>query len=233
MPTTILRYVASRLRHLALAGVLGPPLFVAVFSLAGWMRDDYSAMRQEVSALGIGPTSWLQNTNFVVFGVLLLLFAVAFAAGMRGELDRRWLLTIGTLLVLSGTGVMLSGLFTMAPGTVVVHWLGGFVLAFVPAIAVCFLAAVHLRHIPRWRAYARYSLSVGIAALVVIAATFVFLNPAFPGLNQFGGLLQRLLVVVVFSWHVLFGWRLWRPARTSSRRVRYVPASPRGRGTLD
>lgn len=207
--TTTLRPGVSRLRHLAMAGVLGPPVFVAVFLLAGWLRPGYSAMSQEVSALGVGPTSWLQNTNFVVFGVLLVLFAAAFAGGMRGELDRPLWLTIVSLLVLSGTGVVLSGLFTMA-GTAVVHWLGGFVLAFLPAIAVCFLAAVHLRHDPRWHSYARYSLAVSITALVIIAGTFVFLNPAFPELNRFGGLLQRLLVVVVFSWHVLFGWRLWR-----------------------
>lgn len=43
------------LHHLALAGVVGPPLFILVFTLAGWLRPGYSALRQEVSALGVGP----------------------------------------------------------------------------------------------------------------------------------------------------------------------------------
>lgn len=202
----------SRLRHLALGGVLGPPLFIAVFTLSGWMRPGYSPLRQEVSALGVGAASWLQNSNFIGFGLLLVLFAVAFADGMRGALSRRWRLAMLILLLLSGTGMMLSGLFPMTPGTAVVHWVGGFVLAFLPPIVVSFLTPVLLRHDHDWRGAARYSLTVGIAALVLIATTFVFLNPAFPALNQFGGLIQRLLVVVVFSWHVVFGWRLWRQA---------------------
>lgn len=205
-----------RLHHLALAGVVGPPLFVLVFTLAGWLRPGYSALRQEVSALGVGPTGWLQNINFVVFGVLLVLFAVAFADGMRGTLEARRRRTMLVLLVLSGVGMTLSGVFTMESDRVLVHWLGGFVLAFLPPIAVCFLTAVRLRHRSGWLAPATYSLAVGIAAVALIAATFVFLNPAFPTLNQLGGLLQRLLMALVFSWHVVFGWWLWRHGRKDS-----------------
>lgn len=197
---------------MALAGVIGPPLFVVGFVVAGLLRPGYSGLRQEVSALGVGPMSWLQNGNFILFGALLVLFAVGFAAGTRGWVGRGSWWAMVVLLGLSGVGVILSGVFTAAPGTEVLHWLGGFVLAFLPPIIVLFIAAATLRHSAAWRPVARYSLVLGIVAVALIAATFVFLNPAFPTLNQFGGLLQRLLVVDVFAWHVVVGWRLWSAA---------------------
>lgn len=40
-----------RMRRLALAGVIGPVLSVAVFSVAGALRPGYSPMRQAISAL--------------------------------------------------------------------------------------------------------------------------------------------------------------------------------------
>src|ERR1051326_4746317 len=58
-------------RWLALAGVVGPMLYVGVFTLAGFLRPGYSPVRQAVSALGVGTNAWLLNTDAVVFGVLL------------------------------------------------------------------------------------------------------------------------------------------------------------------
>jgi len=45
---------------LVVAGVLGPFLFVLLFTAAGLLRPGYSAVRQPVSDLGVGPNAWLR-----------------------------------------------------------------------------------------------------------------------------------------------------------------------------
>jgi hypothetical protein len=54
------------IRWLALAGVVGPILFIALFTLAGLLRPGYSAIRDAISDLGIGPNAWIQNANFTL-----------------------------------------------------------------------------------------------------------------------------------------------------------------------
>src|SRR5215469_16914469 len=63
----------------ALAGMMGPLLFILGFTLAGWLTPGYSPLQESISSLGVeGPHPWIQNTNFVVFGLLLLAFALGF-----------------------------------------------------------------------------------------------------------------------------------------------------------
>src|SRR5260370_36925013 len=85
----------------ALAGIVGPIFFVLMFTIDGWLSPDYSPLRQTVSSLGATePNAWIQNSNFVVFGLLLLAFAVGFSRQMRAVLSREALRTSTLLLVL-------------------------------------------------------------------------------------------------------------------------------------
>src|SRR5260370_18682280 len=96
-----------------LAGVVGPILFVLVFTLDGWWSPGYSPLSQSVSSLGTtGTSAWIQNTNFVVFGLLLIAFAIGFFPLMREILGRErvWMSTL--LFMLSGAGLVNDGFFT-------------------------------------------------------------------------------------------------------------------------
>lgn len=44
------------------------------------LRPGYSVVRQAVSDLGLGPNAWLQTTNFLVFGLLIIVFAIGLPA---------------------------------------------------------------------------------------------------------------------------------------------------------
>jgi hypothetical protein len=69
---------------LALAGILGPVLFTAVFVIQElFRRGEYSPMAEPVSALEAGPGGWVQQVNFVGFGLLTIAFAVGLHRGMR------------------------------------------------------------------------------------------------------------------------------------------------------
>src|SRR5438093_4288721 len=69
-------------RLLLAAGALGPMLFVVVFLVEGATRRGYSPVRHQVSLLSLGHGGWIQITNFVVSGLLL----VCFSAGLRQAL---------------------------------------------------------------------------------------------------------------------------------------------------
>src|SRR6266516_1968181 len=95
-----------------LAGVVGPILFVLVFTIDGWLSPGYSPLSQSVSSLGTtGTYAWIQNTNFVVFGLLLMAFAVGFSRQMREVLSRQALRTSTLLLLLTGAGLVNDGFF--------------------------------------------------------------------------------------------------------------------------
>lgn len=210
-------------RWLALAGVVGPILFVVVFTLAGFLRPGYSPVRQAVSDLGIGMNAWLENTNVLVFGVLQLAFAFGFFLGMRQVIRKGWLLTCLVLLFLSGVGSINSGIFTEAPATVTLHWTLGFLLVVLPLVMACAIAGWRWLSLSGWRGYAWYSLLTALGTVMCILLSFVFLAPRSPISGaRIGGLMERVLGLVVLAWYVVVGWRLFVLA--GSRRAVAVPA---------
>ena len=79
----------------AWAGIVGPVLFVLTFALEGWLRPGYEPLSMYVSALSLGPRGWIQIVNFVVFGVLLLVFTY----GVTAEFQNRKALLGGSVLL--------------------------------------------------------------------------------------------------------------------------------------
>jgi hypothetical protein len=87
-------------------------VFIAVFTIEGWLRPDYSARRHYISTLSTGPRGWVQIANFVQCGVLVLCSAI----GMGDEAGAvRWLLGIHAIgLILAGAFVT-DAVVTSAP----------------------------------------------------------------------------------------------------------------------
>src|SRR4051812_1284151 len=96
----------------AWAGMIGPALFVLVFTIEGWLRPDYHPASMYVSALSLGPRGWVQILNFVVFGLLLLVFA----RGMASEFQTGKASKAGpVLLTVIAIAFLGSGPFVMDP----------------------------------------------------------------------------------------------------------------------
>ena len=64
------------------AGIVGGLAFTGVYLAEGATRAGYRALAQPISALSLGPGGWVQQLNFIVFGVLVC----ASAAGWRSVL---------------------------------------------------------------------------------------------------------------------------------------------------
>ena len=199
----------------ALAGVVGPIIFVLGFTIAGWLTPDYSPLRQSVSSLGAeGPYLWLQNANFIVFGLLLMAFALGFFQQMQQLLTREGALTSTLLLMLTGAGLVNDGFFTEGPVTTLhglLHGLG-FLVIFVSLIVALFIVGHQLSSLAAWRSAGWYSTMTGLLTLGVLILSAVFAEPL-----QLTGLFQRVLVVVAFGWYVVMGIRLFIFARAQAR----------------
>ena len=62
-------------RTLALAGIIGPLLFITLVVVQGFLQPEYSHVVLPISALAAWPTGWIQNLNFYVAGALMMAFA--------------------------------------------------------------------------------------------------------------------------------------------------------------
>lgn len=204
------------MRRLALAGVIGPVLSVAVFTIAGLLRPGYSPVRTAISDLGTGPGGWALDSAGVAMGLGLLVFAATFAVRMRPVLQAgvRWFATV--CIALDGLGVVTAGMFTDAPATVALHTVGAS-LGTVSTVIAFAAVGIALRRNAEWRPWGVYSLTAAVVAVALVVAEYAFLMPRSPlhGMHV-GGLLERMDFIWHYGWYVVFGWRLFRGRRRLS-----------------
>ncbi|WP_084528747.1 DUF998 domain-containing protein [Nocardia crassostreae] len=196
-------------------GLIAGPLFTLVYTVEGAMREHYSAMRNSVSSLALGPSGWVQSVNFLVCGVLTLGFAIGLRKVFRGSPGGVW----GPAGVgLFAVGVIVAGVFATdpesgyPPGSPVpfpeaaattagfLHNLSvrfgfpGFVLG------CCVCVRLFLARGERgWAA-----VSAAAAALFVVAAQVSFRGfGRLDGLGRWAGFFERVTATTAFLWMAL------------------------------
>ena len=207
------------LRLFLWAGILGPLFFVLVLLIDGWLTPGYSAMTEVVSFLEVGPTGWIQQLNFVLTGLLFILFAYGFFQWMRPQSSFWWLYVTTVLIALSGVGMIMAGLvLPEAPGTtqMTVRWILhtiAFSLVFLPLGLACFCVGGKFIRTPGWRIHGVYSLLSGLfplfAGLGNLYSSFVVENASHALVSATtsqpanGGLVNRIIIIVAFAWYVI------------------------------
>jgi hypothetical membrane protein len=198
------------LRLTALLGVVNPILCVLVFTLAGFLRPDYSPIHNAISALGAGPHGWILNTDLIISGLLFIIFAIGFYRCMRPVISRGWLLVSTSLLVLSAIGVVNEGIFhqpahgdSAAHLHIVLHGIGLAVL-FYSLIIALLIMGWHFCKAPEWRFYGWYLLLTAFATLGLL-----ILPTQIAGFGHIWGFIERAQVITGFSWSIVIGWRLF------------------------
>ncbi len=99
---------------LAEASIFAPIVFTVGFVVQGFLRTDlrsgYNPIAQQISDLTAGPSGWVQQVNFVVFGLLMIAFAVGLHRGVR----KTWPWMVGPALVAwNGVELMVAGVFPL------------------------------------------------------------------------------------------------------------------------
>ena len=214
-------------RLLLWAGAVGPLLFVTVLLIEGATRPGYSAWHTFGSLLSLGDQGWMQITNFIVCGVLVLGFAIGLRLVLHAGKGAVW----GPLLLgLFGLLLIIAGIFVTDPGQGypvgvaplanptghgIIHALSGLAIFIVVPIA----AFVMIRRFvsdPTWRGWALYSLLTG---LIMLASFFL---SQLPGANALAGLLQRVGIIAGWIWVSLFALTLLRRGRAPEATARSI-----------
>ncbi len=98
-------------RHL-IAGTLLAPVFYGISFLLAAVTDGFDLRKQAISALSLGEYGWVQKTNFVISGILVILSA----RGFRNRLKKGRAALAGPALTATvGTGLIVAGLFSTDP----------------------------------------------------------------------------------------------------------------------
>jgi hypothetical membrane protein len=198
------------------AGAAGPLVFSLIFVMQNALRHDDDAVVEPVSALEAGDHGWVQQANFVLFGVLMLVFATGLWRALPATVSGR----LGpALLSLSGCGLFLAALFPLrenAAGEVYdpgFHFVAGVTFFLSSALALLALSRP-LAEDNRWRPLGTWCLVAGALALAGFVVLGRFAIPDGAPLHDYAGLAQRTVILVVtFPCLVAVATRLTRLAR--------------------
>lgn len=204
--------VATRL--LLACGIVGPLLNIVVILVLGATRPGYNAWYVPDSNLELGVGGWMQITNYLVTGVLLLGFAIELRRALRTGRGSTW----GPILLgIYGFTFIVTGIFVTDPvlgypagassaltvhGTL--HDLFG-QLQFISLSVACFVLARRDAADPARRGWTWYSLATGL----LIAATDVFFFLTFE-LGGPAGLIERIGIIGGGCWIALLAIRFLR-----------------------
>ncbi len=209
-------------RLLLACGVIGSLLNIVVLLILGATRPYYNAWQMPDSLLQLGDGGWMQSTNYIVSGVLLLGFAIGLRRVLRTGRGSTWgpiLLGIyGFTFIAIGPFVSdpMMGYPPGVPSTTTVqgtiHNLFG-QLQFISLIAACFLLRRLDAADPDERGWAWYSIATGLLVAASDVA-FVFTVKVLDGGPA--GLIERIGIIASGIWIALLALRLMRKKEKGS-----------------
>jgi len=191
----------------ARAGILAPILFTILVAVESLLRPGYSQIYNNVSDLGIGSYAIIQNANFIVFGILLIVFAIGFGDSLpstqKTSKQLAWLITIFAIgIMFAGITLLLIGAFSEDP-MLAAHALASFV-AFFAIIGAQLLTwrALKESNEATWERYGRYSLVSGLLSLLLLVAFSYTSSVAYHGATE------RAFIAVWMIWIIVSGLKL-------------------------
>jgi hypothetical membrane protein len=219
------------MRWAAMAGIAGPVLFTLGFVAQEQLRrGEYDPVSEVVSALEAGTHGWIQQVNFVVLGVLTMIFAVGLH---RGLAPSRAGIVGPVALFISGAANGLAAIFPLredAAGTT--YDPGGHQVAGTLFFASSFIALIALSRRcaadPRWRNIAGWVLAAGVLVALSLPLMGALVIPDDAPLHDWAGLAQRLIVLgLLFPARIALAIRLLRVShqRGLNDQVPHVPVS--------
>ncbi len=180
--------------------ILGTALFPIIYLIEGAVRPGYDAWRDTISSLSLGPMGWMQQLNFALCGVFVLLSAYVWRRILSGGVCATW---YPILRVVEGLALVAIAIFTQDP----LH------TAFLIVImnAMCFGLFVIARRFwgqSQWRGWVMFSVICGLWPMVVMP----FFGLALHGhgaLSAYAGLFERLATNADTVWSLVLLARLW------------------------
>lgn len=194
----------NNLQFYAICGIVAPLLFWIMVIVESLLRPGYSQLYNYVSDLGVGPLSILQNINFILFGILTLIFGYGLRIGFPTPHTRAMKAGIIFFLIFS-LGVLFAGVFpedylSQGPHNLVSA------TAFIAIILAQILVWQGLRNKDdeSWGKYRTYSLISGLLSfLLVILLKVAMVYGMYPGL------VQRIFLIIPWIWVLVTALKLY------------------------
>ncbi|MDD1709068.1 MAG: DUF998 domain-containing protein [Methanoregulaceae archaeon] len=189
----------------AACGVVAPVLFGSTVLVVGLATPGYNPVTQLISELGIPGAPYpaaINSLGLITTGILLAVFAYAvhaiFSRGWKGALGSALVLVAGLSFVAMGVYHCDQGCIPITPAGSL-HLLFGLV-ALVAGLTAALLLSLVIARESDWNGYWQYSLATGILILVMM--------PLFLIETESAGLLQRILVGLIFLWTEVLAIRI-------------------------
>jgi len=192
----------------ATCGMAAPVVMICLWTLASILRPGYDQLTQIGSELGTGQYSIVMNVNFVITGVLILIFWLGL---VRTWHPGKWSWLGLVMLAIAAATEVATGIFACDPGcplndgsiSQMIHT--GIAVVFFGAMAVFpVFIGIGLNQDQYWTPYRSYSLVTGVASIGLFIAFSVAVLTSF----QYVGLLQRFFLTAPFQWIGIMANRL-------------------------
>jgi hypothetical protein len=191
----------------ALCGITAPVIFAITTIVAGFLTPGYDPITQLISELGVPGEPLAPGMNILAFGMTGVLVA-AFAYAVYDVFRPRWTVTLGSaMVVLAGVSFVIMAFLHCDQGCVPESFTGNLHLVFgFVAIAAGVMAAFTFGFVmfreETWEGYWQYSCATGILIIGLL--------PFFLSFQDFAGLLQRIVVGLIFLWTEVLAIHIFR-----------------------
>ncbi|MFW9958478.1 MAG: DUF998 domain-containing protein [Candidatus Odinarchaeota archaeon] len=209
------RQTSMGIRQLAVwAGVIGPILFIAIFTVEGFLRSDYNPISTYISDLSIGPRGIIQIVNFFIFAALFFIFSYGLSLEYR---TRNQSLNGPRILMLMAILFFLTGIFVTDPIHTplfemtwqgIVHNIIGFIIFSLFPIS-CYVFWRAFREHDEWKSFQKPTLVVGVmitVGLLAFAVALIGMVLTPNALTDYIGLIQRIDIITFLLWVVALAW---------------------------
>jgi hypothetical protein len=200
----------SRLHLLLGAVMVGILLSVLLEVIVQLLPPHYNPLSQSESDLAVGPYGFLMALNFVLRGVLSLMFIVAFLRAIPKEgQSRSGLILLGVAAIGKILLAFAATDLTARPETIhgTIHAIAALASFFCGSLGILLLSR-SLRHVPHVRPSQRFL--VGLASVTLAWSVIVILTIVVSSRIGVWGLLERILTALSLLWVFLVSLGLWR-----------------------
>ena len=175
-------------------------LFMLTYTVFGFFTPGFNAFRNTISSLEQVKNGWVQQGNFILYGVLTILFTIGLSKELIKSTNAKFIILFQLLI---GTGLIGDGLFIYEP----LHTTCD-IIVFNSAMIVLFLFAWQFYKTKSWKGWIVYSLVAAFMMMALLAA-FGIANVT----HGWSGLFERLAVLPRTLWSIVLIIKLLKGRR--------------------
>jgi len=171
-------------------GIAGSLIFIISYLFLGFSTPHFDTLRDTISSLELIKNGWLQQANFILYGIFIGCFTLALSKELKKGLNGTLILLFQALIAI---GLIGDGLFIYEPMHMVCD-----LITFNSGLIVLFLFTGQFYKNPNWQGWVAYSIITAFLMMALLAA-FGIANKN----HGLAGLYERLAFLPRSLWSIL------------------------------